>query len=153
MLTSRNTRLAAAAGILALGLLIASLPGSPEVAPRVKAAPNAPNVVVILSDDANFQDMQVMRKTKRLLTRHGTKFSRYFATFPLCCPARASLLTGQYSHNHGVFSNLPPNGGFPGFDDEGSLPQALQATGYRTAWIGKYMNAYGKEDEQDIPDG
>jgi N-acetylglucosamine-6-sulfatase len=104
----------------------------------------APNVVVVLLDDARSEDIHVMDSTRRLVFQRGTSFARYFSTFPLCCPFRSTLLTGQYAHNHGVMSNKPPLGGYPAFDDDASLAVALQGGGYRTSWTGKYMNGYGK---------
>ena len=107
-------------------------------------ARRAPNVVVILVDDARKQDVDVMRATRRLLFRRGTSFTNYFSTFPLCCPFRSTLLTGQYAHNHGVMSNKAPNGGYRAFNHRNSLAVALRRGGYRTSWVGKYMNDYGK---------
>ena len=107
-------------------------------------ARRAPNVVVILLDDARKQDVDVMRATRRLLFRRGTSFTNYFSTFPLCCPFRSTLLTGQYAHNHGVMSNKAPDGGYQAFPHRKSLAVALRRGGYRTSWVGKYMNDYGR---------
>jgi arylsulfatase A-like enzyme len=64
----------------------------------------------------------------------------------LCCPSRASILRGQYVHNHGVRSNLPPNGGFEHWqelgDDTSSVATWLHDAGYKTALFGKYLNGY-----------
>lgn len=118
---------------------------------------NSPNVVVVMTDDQRAESLRAMPNVKRKLIRRGTTFRNFFATFPLCCPSRASFLTGQYAHNHGVMSNRAPDGGYEGFDDEGSLPVSLQRAGYRTGWIGKYMNGYGKEgrgsDGREVPRG
>ena len=67
--------------------------------------------------------------------------------FPLCCPSRATLQSGQYGHNHGVMGNKPPKGGFEAFDVDNSLAVWLEARGYVTAHVGKYMNGYAGEDE------
>ena len=73
-------------------------------------------------------------------------FSNGFATDPLCCPARATLLTGRYPHNTGVFDTTPPDGGWPTFVTSGAesdtLATRLQAAGYNTAMIGKYLAFY-----------
>jgi N-acetylglucosamine-6-sulfatase len=109
-----------------------------DASPRVRA----PNVVVVMTDDQDVPSLRTMPRVQRLLAERGTTFTRAFATFPLCCPSRATFLTGQYAHNHGVRDNLPPRGGFPAFHDESTLPVWLQAAGYRTAFVGKYLNGY-----------
>ncbi len=115
-----------------------------------------PNVVVILTDDQDARSLKVMEQTRNLLVKRGVKFSRHYATFPLCCPSRASYLTGQYAHNHGVMDNNLPDGGFLKFDDSATSAVSLAAAGYQTAWIGKYLNGYppyARSNPDDIPDG
>jgi N-acetylglucosamine-6-sulfatase len=74
-------------------------------------------------------------------------------TYALCCPSRATFLTGQYSHNHGVRNNAPPEGGHAKLDHSNTLPVWLQAAGYVTGHIGKYLNGYGSVDTLEIPPG
>ncbi len=87
-----------------------------------------------------------MPTVQRLLVGQGTSFTSAYATTPLCSPSRASILTGQYAHNHGVRSNDGTSGGFPEFFASGAetstLAASLQSSGYRTALMGKYFNAY-----------
>lgn len=109
-----------------------------------------PNVVLVMTDDQDEATMPIMDAVRRQIGRRGTSFENAFATFPLCCPSRASVLTGQYSHNHGVISNTGPNGGFKGFNDRGSLPIALRRDGYRTGFVGKYLNGYSTGPERPI---
>jgi arylsulfatase A-like enzyme len=133
---------------LGLGLLAVSL-GAVAVlaaAPQAASAAGKPNVVVIQSDDQTADQFtrEVMPKTFKLLGDHGTTFSNYIATTALCCPSRASLLTGEYAHNHGVLNN-GRGGGYAGLRDKGNvLPVWLQQAGYNTIHVGKFMNAYGK---------
>ncbi len=68
--------------------------------------------------------------------------------YPLCCPARATLLTGQQAHNHHVLGNEPPLGGYGRFDESSTLPIWLQDAGYRTAMVGKYLNGYPVAGEE-----
>lgn len=103
-----------------------------------------PNVVVIETDDQT-NSMLGMLDTLRLLGGRGTTFSNSYASFPLCCPSRATLITGQYSHNHGVFATELPNG-YNGLDHSNTLPVWLRKSGYRTAMVGKYLNGYGIDD-------
>src|SRR5215211_3606876 len=70
-----------------------------------------PNVVVVMTDDQTVEQVQALRRVRGLIGRAGTTFTRNFATFPWCCPSRATYLTGQYSHNHRVRGNRPPAGG------------------------------------------
>ncbi len=116
------------------------------------AVPQRPNVVVVMTDDQTVAQMKALPKTRRLLGEGGTSFSRYFATQPQCCPSRASYLTGQYPHNTGVRDNGGPNGGFSAFRDMEALPVWLDRAGYRTMFIGKYLNGYAKH-KRYIPPG
>jgi N-acetylglucosamine-6-sulfatase len=116
------------------------LPHTPAVARA--AAIGRPNIVLIQSDDQTYRQLtrRAMPNTKRLLARHGTRFTDYIATTAQCCPSRASLITGQYAHNHGVTSN---NVGYPGLVDKSNvLPVWLRRAGYRTIHVGKFLNGY-----------
>lgn len=105
-----------------------------------------PNIILIVTDDQNADTIAYMPTLQRLLIGKGTSFSSAYAPTPLCCPGRATILRGQYAHNHGVRSNDGVNGGFPKFYDASNeastLATWLQDDGYRTALIGKYFNAY-----------
>ena len=90
-----------------------------------------PNIVLVLLDDARIDDMRVMREVTERINGRGATFRRFYSSFPLCCPARATLLTGQYPHNHGVLNNVQPTGGWAEFDDSSTLATWLQPT-YRT---------------------
>lgn len=105
-----------------------------------------PNIILIVTDDQNADTIAYMPTLQRLLVDKGTSFTSAYAPTPLCCPGRATILRGQYAHNHGVRSNDGVNGGFPKFYDAGNeastLATWLHDEGYRTALIGKYFNAY-----------
>ncbi|CAA9353429.1 MAG: hypothetical protein AVDCRST_MAG34-1913 [uncultured Nocardioidaceae bacterium] len=101
-----------------------------------------PNVVVILLDDMRADDLAFMPLSRRLLADEGAQFVNSFSPYPLCCPARASLLTGVYTHNHRVFDVGPPYG-FSSFDDRSTFATWLEDAGYDTTLIGKYLNGYG----------
>ena len=109
--------------------------------PSVADDPSAPNVVLILLDDARYDDRVVMPEVEREIGDAGASLTHFYSSFPLCCPARATLLTGQYPHNHGVLSNTAPQGGFTEFADASTLATWLDST-YRTGLIGKYLNQY-----------
>lgn len=149
---------AALAFALGAALFGASLVGGiagPECLSRDGAEPPTnPNVIVVMTDDQDTGSTRVMRHLKRNVEREGTTFKSFFATFPLCCPSRATFLTGQYPHNHGVRSNKPPEGGYEALDHRDTLPQSLQCEGYRTGFVGKHMNGYGRRgNDADVPPG
>ena len=110
-----------------------------------------PNLLLIEADDMRADELRWMPRTRRLLASRGLSFANSFAPDPLCCPSRASLLTGQYSHNHGVLSHTEPYG-FGAFDDSDTLATRLQGVGYRTALVGKYLNGYGEQPTVDGED-
>ena len=116
---------------------------APEPGPAVPdRAVSRPNLLVVMTDDqtaASFNS-EVMPQASSFFAEGGTTFVEAIAVPPLCCPSRAGFLTGQYPHNHGVLGNEP---GYPDLrDPRATLPVALQAAGYRTGLIGKYLNNY-----------
>ena len=146
------------AAVLAVVLVLAACVGgggkdgtggrtSPGDDQRVKR----PNIVYILADDLSWDLLDYMPNVKRLQKRVMT-FSNYFVSDTLCCPSRATILTGKYPHNTGVRSNDPPKGGFQVFRDRGNerdtFAVSLQKAGYRTALMGKYLNGYETTKEQ-----
>ena len=103
-----------------------------------------PNVLVIEADDMRWDDLRWMPNVQRLLQRRGLTFENSFAPYPLCCPSRASFLTGEYAHNHHVYSHEDPFG-FASFHDRRTIATVLQKAGYQTALVGKYLNGYGEQ--------
>ena len=100
----------------------------------------------LLTDDLDLAEMSYMPNVHRLLAEQGVTFSRYFVSNSLCCPSRSSILRGQYAHNTGVESNGGRNGGFEtayrlGIE-KSTIATWLHDAGYRTAYIGKYLNKY-----------
>lgn len=108
-----------------------------------------------MTDDQRLDDMKALPKTRRKIGDRGAAFTESFASFPLCCPSRATYLTGRYAHNHGVLDNKKPDGGFEVFRDSGgeeeTVAVALDEAGYRTAFIGKYLSGYGRVAEAERP--
>ncbi len=101
-----------------------------------------PNIVLFLTDDMRHDMLRYMPNVIRLLARQGVRFDNGYVVNPLCCPSRASILTGAYSHTTGVYSNRGPHGGFAAFEDETTIATTLQDAGYRTGLFGKYFNGY-----------
>ena len=154
--------IAALAAVFALGIALALLADRPGAATSAaSAATSRPNIIVLLTDDQEFGSMRVMKTVNKEMKRKGVTFKRFYDNFPLCCPSRATLLTGQYAHNHQVLSNVPPDGGYGVLNErhgDNYLPLWLQAAGYRTSYIGKFANGYAEPDEYgttptDVPRG
>lgn len=139
----------AAAAALMLALAAAGCGGgSPP------AEPTRPNIVVIMTDDQTAESVRVMPGVRSSLATAGTTFDRAYASTALCCPSRATLFTGQYMHNHGVLGNRPPEGGYGRLDTRNYLPGWLQAAGYHTIHIGKFLNRYGQDNPPtEVPAG
>lgn len=119
-----------------------------------------PNVVFILVDDLDEQlgTLDYMPLLEQELSEQGLTIADYFISDPVCCPARVTFLTGQYVHNHQVYMNQPPAGSFEKFyamgGEASTLPVWLQAAGYETYFLGKYMNRYPiPTDKTYVPPG
>lgn len=106
--------------------------------------------MVIMTDDQAVSTMQAMPQTQRLIGDAGATFHQATATFPLCCPSRATLYTGQYAHNHGVLDNVSPLGGLPKLTRTALVQKWLQKAGYTTVHIGKYLNLYGDDGRPQV---
>jgi arylsulfatase A-like enzyme len=112
--------------------------------------PRRPNVVFILTDDQRWDTIGLhpksVVKTPHIdrLGKEGIYFRNSFCTTSLCSPSRASILSGLYAHRHGVTNNFTE---YP--NDLPSFPKALQASGYATAYIGKYH--MGEENDSPRP--
>jgi len=127
---------------------------------------NKPNIVLILADDLSVGSIDFMLENnmmpnlQKYFVDNGVTFTNSFVTTPVCCPSRATSLTGQYAHNHGVFANEPvfvygklvADGGFEAFDDTSTVATWLKEAGYRTGYIGKYLNGY-ETNPKYIPPG
>lgn len=108
--------------------------------------PDKPNIVFILTDDQTVEDMRYMPLTKDLLAEKGATFENAFVTNSVCCPSRSTILRGQYTHNHQIKGAKPPAGGWEKFRelglDQSTIATWLQDAGYRTTYVGKYLNIY-----------
>jgi arylsulfatase A-like enzyme len=126
--------IAALAGIAVLSLSVSAAPAAPDA---------RPHLVIILTDDQRGDTLQYMPLIRQHLVARGVLFPNGFVTTPLCCPSRASLLSGQYAHHTEVLTNQPPLGGASRFKDASTLATWLRAAGYHTGLFGKYLNGYG----------
>jgi N-acetylglucosamine-6-sulfatase len=153
-----------------LALVVASLVAAtvqltnpPAVASDIDPPPNSsranPNILLITTDDQSVADLKYMSKTRTLLgaSGEGATFTDMVSSYPLCCPARATILTGQLSHNHGVRTNKEPFGGWASLKRQDSVVEQtigawLQANNpnadYHTMFTGKFLNGYGGPRDQ-----
>jgi arylsulfatase A-like enzyme len=124
---------------------------------EAEASADRPNIVFVLTDDLDYASVQKMPNLRSLLAERSASFEEAFASQSLCCPSRATILTGLYAHNHNVRGNKLPEGGFEKFRDEGheenTIAVRLQEEGYRTALFGKYLNEYPGDDPTYVPSG
>ena len=146
------------AGLLIVAALVIAAAGVVGLHKRcgsaqAAAAPPRPNIVVLETDDQTLAEMEVLPNVRRLIGAEGVTFDNNFDSFSLCCPSRATFLTGQYSHNNGVRGNALPQGGFEKLDGTNTLAVWLQQSGYYTAHLGKYLNGYGRRNPLEIPPG
>ena len=113
------------------------------------ATAQKPDLVLIVTDDLDARTARLMPRVQSLVAGQGVSFERAYVTNPLCAPSRASILTGQYAHNHGVLTNQTASGGFAKFrrSEPVALPTWLRAAGYHTVLLGKYLNGYPSSRE------
>ncbi|KAA0233924.1 MAG: Arylsulfatase [Acidimicrobiales bacterium] len=142
-----------------LAVLVAVLAVVPAPAAAVAARPTQPNIVLILLDDLDASVTpywDAMPRTEALLRDRGMTFTNSYAPTPICCPARASLLTGKYGHNTGVLTNGGSQGGWETFFENGNESQTiateLSAAGYSTMLAGKYLNGIERAPRH-VPEG
>ncbi|TMB13222.1 MAG: sulfatase [Deltaproteobacteria bacterium] len=136
-----------------IGPATLATPAPPVVTPQPRVSGSSPNLLIILSDDQRWDTVDAMHESPGRpgpvmpivtseLVNSGVTFTHGYVTTALCCPSRTSILTGQYSHDTGVHDNSPPDGGAEVFDDSSTLATWLHNAGYRTGFIGKYLNGY-----------
>ena len=95
---------------IACVLAALALPTAAQARPAGADKDGRPNILVVMTDDQAQADVGHMPNVKRLLAKRGTTFADAIDSFPLCCPSRATFITGQYAHNHGVAGNFWPFG-------------------------------------------
>ena len=154
---------------LALGLMVslagpvgaAQAPTPAAAAPYVSARDDAapPNVLLILTDDQRANTLVGMPRVMEELVGQGTTYPNAFVPTSWCCPSRASLLSGKFAHNSGVWENLQASawGAWSAFanggEEKDTLATRLHDAGYRTGLFGKYLNDTTAQAEAYLPPG
>ena len=123
----------------------------PSVPSDSEAPIGRPNILFIMTDDMDERSMENFPALEQEIGAGGglgagVTFQNSYITQSLCCPSRTSMLTGMYSHNHKVLGNGASFGGLEDFQKYGhervNIATRLDAGGYRTVFIGKYLNEY-----------
>jgi arylsulfatase A-like enzyme len=124
-----------------------------------------PNILFLLTDDQDVtaHSLDYMPRLNKLLRSEGMEFKNYFVPTGLCCPSRSTILRGQYCHNTKIFDNGDLNnktylsGGIKKFmameEEKSTTGKLLQAAGYQTALVGKYLNGYSDNLASHVPPG
>ena len=120
-----------------LVLVAVAVSGSSSI-PRAEAqASQRPNVLIVVTDDQRMDGtLAVMPKTRSWLQKGGRTYTNAFTSSPICCPARGSIFSGRFVHNHGVLTIQDGHL----LDQETTLQRYLHGAGYRTAIVGKFLN-------------
>jgi N-acetylglucosamine-6-sulfatase len=130
--------------VLAIISLIVSDPTKSSLAQT--STDTRPNIVFVMTDDMPPNLLTRMPHVRDRIKAQGLTLSNAYVSQSLCCPSRATILRGQYSHNTGIINNGPPNGGWPDFKGFGleadTVARWVQSAGYTTGFVGKYMNQY-----------
>jgi N-acetylglucosamine-6-sulfatase len=111
------------------------------------------NIVIVMTDDPRASDLAEMPNVQALLVERGTTFENFTISLPTCCPSRATILRGQYAHNHRIGFGV--RAGYRSFARRGyasdNIATRLDAAGYRTAMVGEYINDF--RQERNVPGG
>ena len=152
--------LVAAAAAALLALTGTGVPGAPAPSAPAQAAVSAaraqrPNILLIMTDDQTAYDLRWMPRTMRLIGDVGTQVTDFLSPHPLCCPARAEVLTGEYAQNNGVRYNEGTLGGWDAFIRAGNARHQLglwmHRAGYQTGFVGKLLNLYPASGKPRLP--
>ena len=132
--------------VVASLLLVTACTSNGSSKPSTSRASSRPNVLFVLTDDMRLDELQYLPQIQSLIGAKGVSFDDYFDNVTLCCPARTSILRGQYSHNTGVLTNGGTTGGFETAHaikvEDSTIATAMHDAGYTTGLFGKYLNGY-----------
>jgi N-acetylglucosamine-6-sulfatase len=145
--------------VVIFAMIAATVVASPHPS-SAAANPHRPNIVIIMTDDQRWDTVtpRYMPNLSADLTPNGVTLANAFVPNPLCCPSRVSTLTGKYSYTTGVYGNSGTWGGYGASQQFGAMNDTiatdLQADGYHTGLVGKYLNGYApKTDYLTVPPG
>jgi hypothetical protein len=136
--TQRGVLRCLASSLIVGACAAGTLPPSAKPAPSSSSTSphRRPNAFLIVTDDQRAMGtLQAMPPTRRRFVRGGTRYRNAFTTTPVCCPSRASIMTGRYAHNTGVKTNAAGHL----LAHATTIQRYLHDAGYRTGIFGKYL--------------
>lgn len=104
---------------------------------HVEPPRDAPNILIINVDDARVDSMNVLPAVRKWFGEEGTLFTNAFVSTPSCCPSRATLMSGQNAHNHGVIGQ-----NVPALNQSNTIQRYLSESGYLTGHSGKFLHYF-----------
>ncbi|GKY90757.1 hypothetical protein MPSEU_000048600 [Mayamaea pseudoterrestris] len=119
-----------------------------------------PNILLLLTDDQDvvLEGTKYMPRLRQLMAKQGTTFNNFFVHTPVCCPSRASILSGRYLHNMAMTDNSIDGNcygtAWRANTEKKTFAVIAQKAGYQTAYAGKYLNQYAcrkNAGEKDCP--
>ena len=152
---ARPLALGVGASVVVLALIAFAAARSLQHEPTTPTASEQPNIVYIMVDDLASDLVPYMNEVQAMAAE-GVTFDNFIVTNSLCCPSRASYLTGKYPHNNFVLGNSWPRGGIGQFlehDVMESVGVYIRDAGYRTGFFGKFLNHYEPHGFDDGPGG
>lgn len=137
--------------LLVVGLIVMALNSCRDPARPASAASPPPSILFVLTDDQPYESVSniAMPYLNSRPGGHWVTFPNAFVNSSLCCPSRATLLSGQYSFRTGVENNSLPDQ----FDESQTLFTWLHDAGYRTGLFGKLFNGWPYDRGSYVPPG
>lgn len=154
---ARGGRASRLAGCFVASIAVLAVAVALPTPPRPVPASRRPNIILIVTDDQSYDTLPSAPASMPWLQSqifgnpggHWLWFRNAFLNTPLCCPSRATILTGRYSHHTHVEGNEQGMN----LDESDTLPTWLKGDGYTTALIGKYLNNYPWNRGPYVPAG
>src|SRR5918994_788723 len=143
----RVSLLGMAAAVMVILVLLQKQPAeTQDKRAEAQTTEQRPNFVFVMTDDLDERSMQDLSGIQQVMGSNGATFKNAYVTYSLCCPSWASMLRGQYPHNHDILYNAPPLGGHEKFRslgrDKSTIATWLNDAGYQTKYIGDYLKGY-----------
>lgn len=150
-MSGMKNMLVSAGGVLLImaGLMFTPVLPCKEAQAAATLSGAKPNIILIVTDDQTFDTVE---KMPFLSSRNWVTFPNAFIANPLCCPSRATILTGLHDTHTGVIRLYGAKGG-EAFDESQTLAVWLKAANYKTAFFGKYLNKYPWDRGNYVPPG